>query len=201
MLVCIFFSGVLDGRQMNLLHLQMLVPEKTPHLKCCSLMWRTLIQISPKDLVVSPGAKPEGKLLCFIFEGSSLTGQSDMRSVACMMFSTHQEREKLLHGSSLVLRPCSQIRGRGKFMAVKESAHCFQLPSLEFLYCSTLSSTLETLGFKTKKSHYWYYFLCLSGCAAGLPQLPPIQLCKGRKRHMRDNTFLKPPVLYETVCL
>lgn len=36
-------------------------------------------------------------------------------------------------------------------MAVKESAHCFQLSSLEFLYCSTLSSTLETLGFKTKK--------------------------------------------------
>lgn len=106
-----FFSGVLDGRQMNLLHLQMLVPEKTPHLKCCSLMWRTLIPISPKDLVVSPGAKLEGKLLCFIFEGSSLTGQSDMRSVACMMFSTHREREKLLHGSSLVLRPCSQILG------------------------------------------------------------------------------------------
>lgn len=34
-------------------------------------------------------------------------------------------------------------------MAMKESAHCFQLSSLEFWYCSTLSSTLETLGFKT----------------------------------------------------
>lgn len=55
-------------------------------------------------------------------------------------------------------------------MAVKESAHCFQLSSLEFLYCSTLSSTLETLGFKTKKKVItWYYFLCLSACAAGLP--------------------------------
>lgn len=46
-------------------------------------------------------------------------------------------------------------------MAVKEIAHCFQLSSLEFLYYSTLSSTPETLGFKTttkKKSHYLVLF-------------------------------------------
>lgn len=56
-------------------------------------------------------------------------------------------------------------------MAMKESAHCFQLSSLEFLYYSTLSSTPETLGFTTNKKKVitWYYFLCLSACAAGLP--------------------------------
>lgn len=114
-------------------------------------MWKTLIQISPKDLVVPTRANPKRTLLCFIVEDSCLTGQRNMRSVACVMFSTHQEWEKLSHGSSLVLRPCSQILGWGKFMAVKESAHCFKLSSLEFLYCSTLSCTLETLGFKTKR--------------------------------------------------
>ena len=36
-------------------------------------------------------------------------------------------------------------------MAVKELAYCFQLSALEFLYCLTLSSPLEALGFKTKK--------------------------------------------------
>lgn len=68
--------------------------------------------------------------------------------------------------------PAAKFLGRGKCMAVKEIAHCFQLSSLEFLYYSTLSSTPETLGFKTtttKKVITWYYFLCLSACAAGLP--------------------------------
>lgn len=32
-----FFSDVLDGRQMNVLHLQMRVLDKRPHLKGCSV--------------------------------------------------------------------------------------------------------------------------------------------------------------------
>lgn len=89
--------------------------ETSPEMLLC-LMCRTSIWISPRYLVVSPGAKPQGKF----WGSSSLTGQRNTRAVACVMFSTRQDWEKLSHGSSLVLRPCSQILGWGKFMAVKE---------------------------------------------------------------------------------
>lgn len=87
---------------------------------------------------------------CFVCERSSLTVVTWDQLPVCF-FLPIREQEKLSHGSSLVLGPCSQILGWGEFMAVKVWAHCFKLSSLEFLYCSTLSSTLETLGFKTKK--------------------------------------------------
>lgn len=67
-------------------------------------------------------------------------------------------------------------------MAAKESAHCFQLTSLEFVYCSTLSSTLETLGFKTNKqtkSHYMVLFsvpLSLCSWVALVTTNPTVQV-------------------------
>lgn len=107
--------------QMNLLHLQMLVPEKRHHLKCCFVWCAELWSEFLLGIWLSHQEQnPRENGLVLFWGSSSLTGQRNTRAVACVMFSTRQDWEKLSHGSSLVLRPCSQILGWGKFMAVKE---------------------------------------------------------------------------------